>query len=212
MTDSAKPAPPIDEVTRTAPERIWLQISDDADHCAEPFPTGPKAEVTWCEDSVLACQVAYVRADLYDARPASAAPPEPSNKAWMMPDGSMVPAPNDAITGHRMPEPSVDALIARKPQAMAAMYRLELTDVSLWTEEAAAMLRSQQEQIAAQRKAGELLYDRAEKAEAALKAAVEVVAVRGNLLMRIRAWDMMDRASDGAYWRKEIDAAIKGAG
>lgn len=25
-------------------------------------------------------------------------------KAWMMPDGSLVPAPDDAITGHRIPE------------------------------------------------------------------------------------------------------------
>lgn len=28
------------------------------------------------------------------------------------------------------------------------------------------------------------------------------------LLLRLRAWDMMDSAADGAYWRKEIDALL----
>ena len=51
----------------TAPRKIWLQISDDADHHAEPFPR--EAEITWCEDSVTACQVGYVREDL--AQPAT---------------------------------------------------------------------------------------------------------------------------------------------
>jgi hypothetical protein len=46
----------------TAPRKIWLQISDDARHHAEPFPR--EAEITWCEDSVTACQVGYVRADI----------------------------------------------------------------------------------------------------------------------------------------------------
>ena len=46
----------------TAPRKIWLQISDDAEHHAEPFPR--EAEITWCEDSVTACQVGYVREDL----------------------------------------------------------------------------------------------------------------------------------------------------
>jgi hypothetical protein len=51
----------------TAPRKIWLQISDNADHHAEPFPR--EAEITWCEDSVTACQVGYVREDL--AQPAT---------------------------------------------------------------------------------------------------------------------------------------------
>ena len=33
-----------------------------------------------------------------------------------------------------------------------------------------------------------------------------------DLLKRIRAWDMMDTAADGAYWRKAIDAAIAAEG
>lgn len=52
---------------RTAPERIWLQISDDKCHLDEEFPHG--FEVTWCEDSVMDCEVEYVRADLVAPQP-----------------------------------------------------------------------------------------------------------------------------------------------
>ncbi len=31
------------------------------------------------------------------------------------------------------------------------------------------------------------------------------------MLRRIRAWDMLDVAGDGAYWKREIDAALDGA-
>lgn len=60
-------APPTDgaqvsEMVRTAPERIWLQVSDDESHANEPFPVGH--ESTWCADSVMASEVEYVRADL----------------------------------------------------------------------------------------------------------------------------------------------------
>jgi hypothetical protein len=48
----------------TAPERIWLQISEDEDHYNESFPHHVGEEITWCQDSVLACEVEYVRADL----------------------------------------------------------------------------------------------------------------------------------------------------
>lgn len=54
-------------LTKSAPERIWLQISDDEDHHAEPFPVGVNAEITWCQDSVLACEVEYMRADIHAA-------------------------------------------------------------------------------------------------------------------------------------------------
>lgn len=59
---------------RTAPERIWLQISDDKDHLHEAFPRRFGAEVTWCEDSAMDCEVEYVRADL-------AAAPQPPAQA-----------------------------------------------------------------------------------------------------------------------------------
>lgn len=38
--------------------------------------------------------------------------------------------------------------------------------------------------------------------------AKEYMAPLADLLMRLRAWDMMDVAADGPYWRKQIDAAI----
>jgi hypothetical protein len=59
----------------TAPRKIWLQISDDADHHTEPFPEDwhHNDSITWCADSVTACQVGYVREDLA-AVPAGAEP------------------------------------------------------------------------------------------------------------------------------------------
>ncbi|MGL6388689.1 ASCH/PUA domain-containing protein [Aeromonas hydrophila] len=57
------PAVTVTETIRTAPERIWLQVGDQA-HChSEPFPRDT-GEVTWCADSVVGCEVPYVRADL----------------------------------------------------------------------------------------------------------------------------------------------------
>jgi hypothetical protein len=32
------------------------------------------------------------------------------------------------------------------------------------------------------------------------------------LLRRIRAWDMLDTAADGAFWKREIDALTKALG
>lgn len=54
-------------VTRTAPAEIWLQVSDDAADCRQPFPPVPDADITWCHESVLGCEVRYVRADLVNA-------------------------------------------------------------------------------------------------------------------------------------------------
>ena len=54
---------PLPLVQATAPREIWLQISDDAWDSAEPFPDG-EVGITWCQDSVVACEVRYVRADL----------------------------------------------------------------------------------------------------------------------------------------------------
>lgn len=53
----------ITETIRTAPERIWLQVGDQSGDSDYPFPEHHD-EVTWCADSVVACEVPYVRADL----------------------------------------------------------------------------------------------------------------------------------------------------
>lgn len=56
------------KVTLTAPERIWLQVSDDEVDLQEPFPKpSDDCFVTWCRDSALNCEVEYVRADLVRA-------------------------------------------------------------------------------------------------------------------------------------------------
>lgn len=58
----------ITETIRTAPERIWLQVGDQSHYHSEPFPEHHD-EVSWCADSVMPCEVPYVRADLADKMP-----------------------------------------------------------------------------------------------------------------------------------------------
>lgn len=57
------PAVTVTETIRTAPERIWLQVGDQNHYHCEPFPSDT-SEVSWCADSVMSCEVPYVRADL----------------------------------------------------------------------------------------------------------------------------------------------------
>ena len=57
----------VTETIRTAPERIWLQVGDQSHYHSEPFPSDT-SEVSWCADSVIACEVPYVRADLLTLR------------------------------------------------------------------------------------------------------------------------------------------------
>lgn len=54
-----------DKTTKTAPERIWLQVDTGAhpDEYGEPFPADTQ-EVTWSADSIGGVEVAYVRADI----------------------------------------------------------------------------------------------------------------------------------------------------
>ncbi len=54
----------MNKVTSTAPKKIYLQISDDASDYGETFPYPVNDNITWCQDSVMECEVAYVRADL----------------------------------------------------------------------------------------------------------------------------------------------------
>lgn len=61
------PAVTVTETIRTAPERIWLQVGDQSHYHCEPFPSDT-SEVSWCADSVIACEVPYVRADLLTLR------------------------------------------------------------------------------------------------------------------------------------------------
>ena len=55
----------MNKVTETAPKRIWIQISDEPEDCEESFQE-PSEDMTWCQDSVLACEVEYVRADDFE--------------------------------------------------------------------------------------------------------------------------------------------------
>jgi hypothetical protein len=57
----------MNKLTETAPERIWLQVSEYDDAVDEDFTAiDPLGLVTWCQDLFVGSQVAYVRADLLD--------------------------------------------------------------------------------------------------------------------------------------------------
>lgn len=53
----------VSRMVSTAPEKIFLQIGD-GDYSDEPFPHPVGEEITWCSDSIVESEVAYVRADL----------------------------------------------------------------------------------------------------------------------------------------------------
>ena len=67
------PAETITETIRTAPERIWLQVGDQAGDHDYPFPEHGDG-VSWCAEQVMPCEVPYVRADLVGHVPAPAIP------------------------------------------------------------------------------------------------------------------------------------------
>ena len=54
----------VSEMVRTAPERIWLQVSDEPADIDDPFPRPITDEMTWSTGQCVACEVEYVRADL----------------------------------------------------------------------------------------------------------------------------------------------------
>ena len=54
---------PVTEVQRTAPEVVYLQVSDEKWHEEKAFPTNHDG-VSWCDHSVIACEAKYIRADL----------------------------------------------------------------------------------------------------------------------------------------------------
>ncbi|NII73954.1 hypothetical protein FHW84_002527 [Dyella sp. SG562] len=56
----------VPKVVLTAPERIYLQVSDQEWDSDKPFP-GDCDGVSWWKESVLDVEVQYVRADLFEA-------------------------------------------------------------------------------------------------------------------------------------------------
>ena len=49
-----------------APERIYLQVCHD-EQCNEPFGAQAHDDISWCQDKINEGDVAYVRADKFDA-------------------------------------------------------------------------------------------------------------------------------------------------
>ena len=66
MTTQSYTDEQVPEVVRTAPERIFLQVGDDSYYDDMPFPASADG-VSWWKESVLDCEVEYVRADLFAA-------------------------------------------------------------------------------------------------------------------------------------------------
>ena len=54
------------KLTDTAPQRIFLQVSDEEgdEDCVFSDLQRDGAEVTWCDASMVCCEVEYVRADV----------------------------------------------------------------------------------------------------------------------------------------------------
>jgi hypothetical protein len=48
---------------KTWPEKIYLQVHDD-DEEIPPYTDEYTEGVTWCEDSIMQCEIPYIRADL----------------------------------------------------------------------------------------------------------------------------------------------------
>lgn len=121
LAASQQPESEVTKVVSTAPKRIWLQVSDEDAHFNEPFPEAANGDVSWCVDSVMACEVEYIRADL--SAPASPAAPgmvqvpidrmrDYSAMLWAIPKDS-VPWCNKAYDASM----EIDTLIAALPTA-----------------------------------------------------------------------------------------------
>ena len=64
QAESAQPECEINTVTATAPREIWLRVRNDAAHCDKPFPDVHGTMVTWGRESIMACEVHYIRSDV----------------------------------------------------------------------------------------------------------------------------------------------------
>lgn len=55
----------MNKLTETAPERIWLQVSDEESDMDRDFKDRyGQTDIIWCSESGYEAEVAYVRADL----------------------------------------------------------------------------------------------------------------------------------------------------
>ena len=54
--------PGVDRLTRTAPERIWLQIDTGDSDRSQPFPDD-RDGISWCWESIGGAEVEYIRSD-----------------------------------------------------------------------------------------------------------------------------------------------------
>jgi hypothetical protein len=71
------------EVQRTAPECIYLTVSDNPHDAEKPFPADYGNELCWCQDEAVSVCVPYVRADLAALRDEAG-----EAVAWLADDGT----------------------------------------------------------------------------------------------------------------------------
>lgn len=104
------PTVTITETIRTAPERIWLQVGDQASDGDYQFPEHHD-EVSWCADSVVACEVPYVRADLKEQQ---------ADQVGVEPQGGEQLNKNPAATAGQ-PAPTLNKQPSLTGQVLAGM-------------------------------------------------------------------------------------------
>ena len=100
----------VTETIRTAPERIWLQVGDQASDGDYQFPEHHD-EVSWCADSVVACEVPYVRADLKEQQ---------ADQVGVEPQGGEQLNKNPAATAGQ-PAPTLNKQPSLTGQVLAGM-------------------------------------------------------------------------------------------
>lgn len=100
----------VTETIRTAPERIWLQVGDQASDGDYQFPEHHD-EVIWCADSVVACEVPYVRADLKEQQ---------ADQVGVEPQGGEQLNKNPAATAGQ-PAPTLNKQPSLTGQVLAGM-------------------------------------------------------------------------------------------
>ena len=100
----------VTETIRTAPERIWLQVGDQASDGDYQFPEHHD-EVSWCADSVVACEVPNGRADLKEQQ---------ADQAGVEPQGGEQLNKNPAATAGQ-PAPTLNKQPSLTGQVLAGM-------------------------------------------------------------------------------------------
>lgn len=110
MTNPSYTDEQVPEVVRTAPERIFLQVSDQEWDADKPFPVDCDG-VSWWKESVLDVEVQYVRADLFAASEADRQRLQADADRWRCFVGLIDPDRIGGYSVYHMIDPKTDELV-----------------------------------------------------------------------------------------------------